>query len=98
MEGGANVVSEAIACGVPVIASAVPGNIGLLGANYPGLFALGSTDALAALMTRAVMQERFLPRLRDAIRRLQPKIEPARENRAWLTLVNRLTRSVRYTK
>ena len=36
-EGGANVVSEAVAAGVPVIASDIPGNVGLLGADYPVL-------------------------------------------------------------
>ena len=33
-EGGANVVSEAIVAGVPVLASSIPGNIGLLGRDY----------------------------------------------------------------
>ena len=31
LEGGANVVSEEIACSVPVISSRIPGSIGLLG-------------------------------------------------------------------
>jgi glycosyltransferase involved in cell wall biosynthesis len=30
MEGGANVVSEAIVAGVPVLASRIPGNVGIL--------------------------------------------------------------------
>ena len=34
MEGGANVVSEAVVCGLPIIASNIDGNIGLLGENY----------------------------------------------------------------
>jgi len=33
MEGGANVVTEALAAGVPVIASRIPGNIGMLAAG-----------------------------------------------------------------
>ena len=35
-EGGANVVSEAIAADVPIIASNIPGNTGLLVANILG--------------------------------------------------------------
>ena len=38
MEGGANVIVEAITSGVPVIASDISGNIGMLGEHYPGLF------------------------------------------------------------
>ena len=38
MEGGANVIVEAITAGTPVIASRVSGNVGMLGRNYPGLF------------------------------------------------------------
>ena len=37
MEGGANVISEAIVNGVPVIASRISGSIGLLGAEYPAI-------------------------------------------------------------
>jgi len=38
MEGGANVVSEAVVAGVPVIASDIPGSVGLLGEDYPGYY------------------------------------------------------------
>ena len=40
MEGGANVVTEAIAAGTPVIASRIAGNIGMLGLDYAG-FCMG---------------------------------------------------------
>ena len=36
MEGGANVVSEALMARVPVIASRIPGNVGMLGKAYGG--------------------------------------------------------------
>src|SRR5260370_19949445 len=45
MEGGANVVCEAAAAGVPVIASRRSGNIGLLGGGYPGTYRLGDLAA-----------------------------------------------------
>jgi glycosyltransferase involved in cell wall biosynthesis len=53
MEGGANVVSEALAHGVPVIASRIPGNIGMLGRDYAGYYAPGNERALARLLWRA---------------------------------------------
>ena len=37
-EGGANVVSEAVVAGVPILASRIDGNVGLLGADYEGYF------------------------------------------------------------
>ena len=42
-EGGANVMSEAAVAGVPVLASRMDGNVGLLGADYPGYFPVGDT-------------------------------------------------------
>ncbi|MDH3282149.1 MAG: selenosugar synthase SenB, partial [Gammaproteobacteria bacterium] len=50
MEGGANAVSEAIVAGLPVIASEIPGNVGLLGADYPGYYPVRDTRALRRLL------------------------------------------------
>ena len=51
-EGGANVISEAVVAGVPILASRMDGNVGLLGADYPGYFPVGDTRALARLLRR----------------------------------------------
>ncbi len=59
-EGGANVVSEAIVAGVPIIASNIPGNIGLLGPNYPGYYPVQNETALAAILERAETHPTFL--------------------------------------
>jgi putative glycosyltransferase (TIGR04348 family) len=64
MEGGANVVSEACVAGLPVIASAIPGNVGLLGDNYPGYYPARDTAALQALLLRAETEPAFVDRLR----------------------------------
>ena len=53
MEGGANVLSEAIVASVPILASRIDGNVGILGEDYPGYFGVGDTKQLAQLMTRA---------------------------------------------
>ena len=69
MEGGAHVVSEAIACGVPVLASHIPGNVGLLGADYPGYYPLEDEAALAKLMLRVETDKRFVLALERSIAR-----------------------------
>jgi glycosyltransferase involved in cell wall biosynthesis len=84
MEGGANVVCEALRIGLPVAASRIPGNIGLLGARYPGYFSVGDDKALARLITRAAHDVEFYKRLRREVRALQPMVAPAREARALL--------------
>ena len=53
MEGGANVVCEAARAGVPVLASRIRGNVGMLGRDYPGYYPLGDGRALARLVDRA---------------------------------------------
>jgi putative glycosyltransferase (TIGR04348 family) len=50
MEGGAHVLMEAVRCGTPVLASRVPGNIGMLGDGYAGYFAHGDAAGLARLL------------------------------------------------
>jgi putative glycosyltransferase (TIGR04348 family) len=54
MEGGANVLIEAVTSGVPVLGSDIPGNRGMLGADYPGWFPVGDDARLAQLIQRAM--------------------------------------------
>ncbi len=79
MEGGANVVSEAIRIGVPVLASYISGNIGLLGSDYPAYFRTGDDRALAKLMVRAATDRPFFGLMRRHILALQPLVEPSNE-------------------
>jgi glycosyltransferase involved in cell wall biosynthesis len=86
-EGGAHVVGEAAVAGVPVLASRIPGNVGLLGASYPGYFPVRDTGALAALLARFETDAAFRARLREGVRRIAPLFDPARERRAWRDLL-----------
>ena len=52
MEGGANVIAEAVTAGTPALASRISGNVGMLGVGYPGYFPVGNPEALAALLLR----------------------------------------------
>ncbi len=90
MEGGANVISEAVVDGVPVFASHIPGNVGLLGTGYPGYFSVRDTHGLAHLLRRAETDWRFYARLRDHGARLAPRFHPARERAAWKKLLGGL--------
>jgi len=92
-EGGANVVSEAIAAGVPVIASDIAGNIGLLGPDYPGYYPVGNTDALARLLARIEAEADFMRELEGHIHRLQPLFLPNHEAAALENIVRLATKN-----
>ncbi len=87
MEGGANAICEALATGVPVIASGIPGNVSLLGRDYPGYYPVGDTHALARLLERAERDEGFYGSLQKACEARRYLISPERERRALGELV-----------
>jgi putative glycosyltransferase (TIGR04348 family) len=89
-EGGANVISEAVAAGVPVLASRIDGSVGLLGRDYPGYFPVGDTAALARLLHRIESSPDFLAHLRRAIARRAHLFRPALEKAAWKKLIHEL--------
>ena len=87
MEGGANVVSEALACGVPVISSRISGSIGMLGKDYPGYFPVGDTGALAKLIKRAEKDRSFYDSLAAACRKQAWIVDPDLEKASWRDLL-----------
>ena len=94
-EGGANVISEAVVAGVPVLASRIDGSVGLLGRDYPGYFPVGDTAALTRLLHRIETEPKFLARLRAAIAARSDLFKPARELAAWKALLDELAPSSR---
>ncbi len=90
LEGGANVLSEAIAASVPILASRIDGNVGILGADYPGYFDVGNTTQLARLLTRAETSPGYLAELKAWSKGLVALADPAREERAWSDLISEL--------
>jgi putative glycosyltransferase (TIGR04348 family) len=96
-EGGAHVIMEAIRCGTPVLASAVPGNIGMLGAGYDGYFTAGDAESLARLLLQARRDQReqdpaagLLGRLAAQCTLRAPLFDPAAERQALLNLLQEL--------
>jgi putative glycosyltransferase (TIGR04348 family) len=79
MEGGANVVSEACRAGLPILASDIPGNVGLLGRDYGGYFPVGNEKALANLLHRAETDPGFLATLTQQIGKLAERFLPEKE-------------------
>lgn len=90
MEGGANVLTESIACGVPAILTRMGASLGILGPEYPGLFEVGDTRALAELLQRAESDPAFLQELHRQCEAKHSLIDPARERASWAELLAEL--------
>jgi glycosyltransferase involved in cell wall biosynthesis len=91
MEGGAHVVSEAIALGIPVIASDIPGNRGLLGEDYPAYYPVGDESALANLLYHTETTPSFYTSLQKHIDLRKELIKPVREKQSIQKMVSALT-------
>jgi putative glycosyltransferase (TIGR04348 family) len=72
MEGGAHVIIEAVLSGTPVLASEIPGNVGMLGADYAGYFSPGDAAQLVALLREC---RAGMARPAGALARLQAQCE-----------------------
>jgi len=94
MEGGANVVGEALAAGVPVLASRISGNIGMLGARYAGYFPVEDERALARLMWRAESDPAFYRTLTAQCRNRRGLVAPRREREGLRRLIARLGKNL----
>jgi putative glycosyltransferase (TIGR04348 family) len=92
MEGGANVISESVVAGVPVIASDIDGSVGLLGAGYSGYYPVGDTAALARQLARAEQDAAFLDDLRRQCAARAALFNPMREQESWGDLLTAVVR------
>lgn len=90
LEGGANVVSEALAAGVPVLSTRVDGSVGLLGDDYPGYVDVGDAAGLARALQRAERDPAFLAELTAGVAARRHLVDPERERQAWADLLARV--------
>lgn len=90
MEGGAHVLMEAVCCGTPVLASRIPGNVGMLGADYGGYFPVGDAAALAQLLRQCRDEADRVSALRAQCQLRAPLFAPAAERDALLALLQDL--------
>lgn len=79
IEGGANIISEALAAGCPVLASDIAGNVGMLGQDYAGYFKLSDEHALARLLLKAETDKTFYRRLAAQCRARRALMTAAKE-------------------
>src|SRR5262249_37361007 len=91
LEGGANVVSEAVTVGTPVVSSRIGGWVGWLGDDYPGFFPVGDEQALAELLWRAESEPAFHAELTTRCQARRHLFEPAEERRRWRDLLAELS-------
>jgi putative glycosyltransferase (TIGR04348 family) len=91
IEGSSNVLSEALACGVPVIASKISGLMGTLGESFPGYFSVGNTEQLAKLLSRTETDSDFYRSLKNQCARVAKLVQPKRELAEWKRLLQELT-------
>lgn len=94
MEGSSNVLSEALASGVPVIASNIPGLIGTLGKDFIGLFKVGDTKSLRTALLRAESEVGFYKNLKKQCLRLAPLVKPQREAAIWRLVLRSVIRGI----
>jgi glycosyltransferase involved in cell wall biosynthesis len=87
MEGGAHVIMEAVCSGVPVIASRIPGNMGMLGEDYAGLFPVGDAKALADMLIRFREDAKFGQQLKKHCALRAPLFSAEHERKGLLTIV-----------
>lgn len=90
LEGGANVIVEAISSGTPVIASRVSGNVGMLGHDYPGYFPVGDVAALWSLLSRCVSDSNLLSRLNTACAARAKLFSPETERASLCQMIDKL--------
>lgn len=90
VEGGANVIVEAVTAGTPVIASRISGNIGMLGRGYPGYFEARDAAGLAKRLIQLAKDRAYLRALAAACDRRRPLFAPEAERRALQAVIRSL--------
>ena len=86
MEGGASVIAEAVVCGIPVLCSRIPGNIGMLG-SYWGYFVPGDPSDLAEMFRFVESDPLIHADLRENMLVLQLRFSPEKERESWRRLL-----------
>lgn len=87
MEGGANVVVEAITAGTPVLGSRMSGNAGMLGEDYDGYFPVGDAEALAQALLNLARDRSALAHLTRQCEARARLFTPAAERAALLDVL-----------
>lgn len=95
VESGPNVISEAIVDYVPLLATKIPGNVGLLGEEFPGYYPPADTGALASLLAKAEGDRYFYQELKTSCALLARLFRPEREQASWEKLIREISKPKR---
>ncbi len=87
MEGGANIISEAIMADLPVIASNIEGSVGLLGEDYAGYYQVENTSDLRKILLRSEKDSKFYQSLLYQCRQKKKLFTPKQEKHSWKKLL-----------
>lgn len=87
MEGGSNALCEAVVAGRPVVATRIPGNVGILGSDHPGLYPPENAGALAAILSRCETEPAFLAELSRRSAERARLFTRARELAGWSAVI-----------
>jgi putative glycosyltransferase (TIGR04348 family) len=90
MEGGANVIVEALTAGTPVLASRISGNIGMLGQDYAGYFDYQDDAELARLLAELASTPSTYARLSAQCAKRAKLFAPDTEKNKLLALIHSL--------
>ena len=90
-EGAPSLFAEAVVNRVPILATRIDASIGMLGGNYPGLFPVGDTNALAKLMFRAETDVAFYRELKRATKKLEKKFAFNAERQQWKKVIREVS-------
>jgi putative glycosyltransferase (TIGR04348 family) len=90
IEGSSNVLSEALASSVPILASKIPGLMGTLGGKFPGYFPVGDTQQLAQLLLKSERDATFYRALSRYCANSSYMVQPKREHDGWRSLLREL--------
>ena len=91
MEGGANIISEAVMSNLPIVASNISGTVGLLGKDYKGYYEVGNTQQLKQLLLRCESDLTFYQTLAKQCHARRHLFSPLQEKLAWAHLLEQLT-------
>ena len=80
-------MSEAVVNDVPILATKIDANVGMLGPTHPGLFEFGDTEMLADLILRAETDPEYYHNLISAGQRLKAKFLTRKEVKKWKSLL-----------
>ena len=89
-EGGANVVSEALVAGVPIVASNINGNMGMLGEDYLGYFNVGDEASLRGLLLKCERDKEFMLELDRICKARAELFQLSEEERRWKNILSEL--------